>query len=221
MKKYDELQQSLFLEMFGDPVLNEMGWEVRKVENVATSKKHSIKAGPFGSSLKKEFYVKKGYKIYGQEQVIKNDLTFGDYYIDEEKYKELESCSVNSGDVLVSLVGTYGKVAVIPEHFEAGIINPRLMKISPNFDLIRSDFLKKILQSDYVKTQMKSYTRGGTMDIINVGIVKKLNIPLPPLSLQNEFASRIASIELQKEQVKEALVKSEEVFEGLLQERFG
>lgn len=218
--KYDALTQSLFLDMFGDPVKNEKGWETVQVENVASKEKNSIKAGPFGSSLKKEFYVEKGYKIYGQEQVIKDDMSFGNYYIDEKKYRELESCKVKEGDVLVSLVGTYGKISVIPKEFELGIINPRLMKISANKDIIRPDFLKFLLQSSHVEKQLKSHSRGGTMDIINVGIIRKIFIPLPPIKIQNQFAERIQLIEAQKQQAKEALTKSELLFQGLLQQAF-
>ena len=220
VQKYDALTQSLFLDMFGDPVKNEKGWEVVQVENVASNEKHSIKAGPFGSSLKKEFYVEKGYKIYGQEQVIKDDMSYGDYYIDEKKYKELESCRVKEGDILISLVGTYGKVSIIPDNFEEGIINPRLMKISPNKNIIRPDFLKFLLQSSYVEKQLKNHSRGGTMDIINVGIIRKLFIPLPSLEMQNQFAERVAVIEAQKQQAQLELAKSEELFQSLLQRAF-
>ena len=220
IEKYDALTQSLFLDMFGDSVKNEKGWKIVQVENIASPEKHSIKAGPFGSSLKKEYYVEKGYKIYGQEQVIKDDMTYGNYYIDENKYKELESCIVNEGDVLVSLVGTYGKISVIPKEFEPGIINPRLMKISPNKDIIRPDFLKFLLQSSHVEKQLKSHSRGGTMDIINVGIIRKIFIPLPSITIQNQFAEQIKIIEAQKQQAKEALAKSELVFQGLLQQAF-
>lgn len=218
--KYDALIQSLFLEMFGDPVRNEKGWETVQVESVASKEKHSIKAGPFGSSLKKEFYVQNGYKIYGQEQVIKDNMSFGNYYIDEKKYKELESCKVKNGDVLISLVGTYGKVSIIPEVFEKGIINPRLMKISPNKNIIRPDFLKFLLQSSHVEKQLKNHSRGGTMDIINVGIIRKIFIPLPPVKIQNLFAERVQMIEAQKQQVHEALAKSENLFQSLLQRAF-
>lgn len=218
--KYDALTQSLFLDMFGDPVKNEKGWKTIQVENVACKEKHSIKAGPFGSSLKKEFYVEKGYKIYGQEQVIKDDMSFGNYYIDEKKFKELESCKIKEGDVLVSLVGTYGKISVIPKKFELGIINPRLMKISPDKDIIRPDFLKFLLQSSHVEKQLKSHSRGGTMDIINVGIIRKIFIPLPQIDLQNQFAERVQLIETQKQQAQETLAKSEALFQGLLQQAF-
>jgi type I restriction enzyme S subunit len=218
--KYDELTQALFLDMFGDPVSNPKGWEMKLVENVASKEKHSIKAGPFGSSLKKEFYVQKGYKIYGQEQVIKDDMSFGNYYISEKKFKELESCKVKAGDILISLVGTYGKISIIPEIFEEGIINPRLMKLTPNKDIIRPDYLKFLLQSEFVGRQLKSQSRGGTMDIINVGIIRKVVIPLPKIDLQNQFAERVAIIEQQKVIAQASLEKSEELFNSLLQKAF-
>lgn len=220
IEKYDLLAQSLFLDMFGDTWSNPKGWKVMHVEDVSNSKKHSIKAGPFGSSLKKEFYVEQGYKIYGQEQVIKDDLSFGNYYIDEKKYKELENCKVSVGDVLISLVGTYGKVSVVPENFEPGIINPRLMKISPNRNIIRPDFLKKLLQNSGAEIQMKNHSRGGTMDIVNVGIMRKIEIPVPPIELQNKFAERFQLIEAQKQQAQTSLKKTEDLFNSLLQKSF-
>lgn len=218
--KYDALTQSLFLEMFGDTWLNPMKWEFKLVEELALDKKNSIKAGPFGSSLKKEFYVESGYKVYGQEQVIKDDLSFGDYYIDENRYQSLRNCKVDTGDVLISLVGTYGKISVVPEVFEKGIINPRLMKISPNQDIIRPDFLKKLLQSSGALIQMKNQSRGGTMDIVNVGIMRKIKVPVPPIQLQNQFAERVTLIEQQKQHAQEALQKSEDLFNSLLQKVF-
>ncbi len=220
IEKYNELSQSLFLDMFGDTFLNPKRWIIEDVANIASEEKYSIKAGPFGSALKKEFYVSHGYKIYGQEQVIKDDLKFGDYYISNEKYKELESCKVKSGDVLISLVGTYGKIAVVPHEFEEGIINPRLMKISPNLEMVRSDFLKTLLRSKGVEVQLKNFSRGGTMDIINVGIIKKVKIPVPPIKMQDLFAERVQEIRKQKQQAQESLQKSEELFNSLMQRAF-
>ena len=103
------------------------GWRSAIVEELVDGSKYAMKAGPFGSSLKKEYYVPKGYKIYGQEQVIRGDPHYGDYYIDEERYQQLKSNAVESGDILISLVGTIGKVLILPENIEPGIINPRLV----------------------------------------------------------------------------------------------
>ena len=85
LRLLDELLKSTFLEMFiSEKVLP--NWIYKEIRNTVENSKHAIKAGPFGSSLKKEFYVEKGYKIYGQEQVIKDDLTYGDYYISDAEY---------------------------------------------------------------------------------------------------------------------------------------
>ncbi|MDP3537961.1 MAG: restriction endonuclease subunit S [Azonexus sp.] len=183
----DDLLRAAFLDMFGDPVTNPKGWQVVKLGELAKSDRYAIKAGPFGSALKKECYVSSGYRIYGQEQVIRDDLTFGDYYINEDKYRELESCKVESGDMLISLVGTFGKICIVPPEFEPGIINPRLMKVS--FDPLKATprFMKALLTSDPMVRKIESLSHGGTMGIVNVGIMKELEIPVPPVAIQIRF----------------------------------
>lgn len=183
----DDFLRAAFLDMFGDPVTNPKGWQVVKLGELAKSDRYAIKAGPFGSALKKECYVSSGYRIYGQEQVIRDDLTFGDYYINEDKYRELESCKVESGDMLISLVGTFGKICIVPPEFEPGIINPRLMKVS--FDPLKATprFMKALLTSDPMVQKIESLSHGGTMGIVNVGIMKELEIPVPPVAIQIRF----------------------------------
>ena len=183
----EDFLRASFLDMFGDPVTNPKGWQVVKLGELAKSDRYAIKAGPFGSALKKECYVSSGYRIYGQEQVIRDDLTFGDYYINEDKYRELESCKVESGDMLISLVGTFGKICIVPPEFEPGIINPRLMKVS--FDPLKATprFMKALLTSDSMVRKIESLSHGGTMGIVNVGIMKELEIPVPPVAIQIRF----------------------------------
>ena len=167
-------------------------WQRLKIQDVARAEKNAIKAGPFGSALKKEFYTSSGYKIYGQEQVIRHDAHYGDYYIDEKRYKSLESCKIKAGDVLISLVGTYGKLLIIPDDFEPGIINPRLVKISLNNDEINSLYFKIIFESDIMQAQLRDISYGGTMNILNATILKALEIPLPSLKIQQEIVDRVS-----------------------------
>lgn len=194
----DELIKARFVEMFGDPIQNPKGWDMPLIEEVVANEKNALKAGPFGSALKKEYYVESGYKIYGQEQVISDDCTFGDYYIDEERYKSLENCAVQPGDVLISLVGTYGKLLIMPEVFEPGIINPRLMKITFDKEKVNPYYFKFFFQSESLKKALSQNTHGGTMDILNLGIVRKIEMPLPPLKLQNEFVDFVHQVDKSK-----------------------
>ena len=159
-------------------------WEMKKVSYLS---KEMI-SGPFGSSLKKEFYTKSGYKIYGQEQVIKDDFSYGNYYISEEKFNELKRCEIKSGDILISCVGTFGKISMVPNEFEKGIINPRLLKVSPN-DSILSKYFLKLLRSEISFIQFESLSRGGTMGVINLDILRQLKFPLPTISEQQQIIS--------------------------------
>ena len=206
IEQLDLLIKARFVEMFGDPISNPMGWDMPLIEEVVSNEKNALKAGPFGSALKKEYYVEHGYKIYGQEQVISGDHTVGDYYIDEERYKSLENCAVKAGDVLISLVGTYGKLLIMPEEFEPGIINPRLMKITFDKEKVNPYYFQYYFQSDSVKNTLAENTHGGTMDILNLGIVRNLLIPLPPISLQNEFVSFVMEIDKSKFEVRMIII---------------
>ena len=221
LAKLDELVKSQFTEMFGDPINNPMKWIVSKIEDIAAQEKNALKAGPFGSALKKEFYVRSGYKIYGQEQVICGDASFGDYYIDEEKYKELKNCAVQACDILISLVGTYGKTLIMPDNYEAGIINPRLMKITLNKNKVTPIYFKYYFESNALKASMDANTHGGTMGILNLGIIRQMKIQVPPLSLQNQFAAFVERVDQQKQTVQQSLEKLELLKKALMQEYFG
>ncbi|EOU1828410.1 restriction endonuclease subunit S [Clostridium perfringens] len=216
----DKLVKSKFIEMFGDPVINPKGWKYPKIEEVVANEKNAIKAGPFGSALKKEYYIKSGYKIYGQEQVISGDINLGDYYISEEKYKELENYAIKSNDVLISLVGTYGKLLIVPTIFEAGIINPRLMKITFNSNLINTIYFKFFFQSESLRNRLSDNTHGGTMPILNVGIVRNINIPIPPIELQNQFADFVKQVDKLKFEMEKSLKDLEDNFNSLMQNAF-
>jgi len=221
LAKLDELVKARFVELFGDPVTNPKGWDMPLIEDVVANEKNALKAGPFGSALKKEYYVSSGYKIYGQEQVISGDHTFGDYYIDEDRYKSLENCAVQFGDVLISLVGTYGKLLVMPEEFEPGIINPRLMKITFDKKRVNPYYFQHYFQSDSLKKALAENTHGGTMDILNLGIVRKLAMPLPPLELQNEFIAFVKQTDKSKFIIQQSLNKLETLKKALMQKYFG
>lgn len=221
LAKLDELVKARFVEMFGDPINNPMKWIVSKIEDIAAQEKNALKAGPFGSALKKEFYVRSGYKIYGQEQVICGDASFGDYYINEEKYKELKNCAVQAGDILISLVGTYGKTLIMPDNYEAGIINPRLMKITLNKNKVTPIYFKYYFESNALKASMDANTHGGTMGVLNLGIIRQMKIQVPPLSLQNQFAAFVERVDKQKQTVQQSLEKLKLMKKALMQEYFG
>jgi type I restriction enzyme S subunit len=192
LDKLDSLVKSRFVEMFGDPIRNPLRMSVSSVEELAAPIKNSMKAGPFGSALKKEVYAESGYKVYGQEQVISGDQFLGNYYIDKEKYEQLNSCKVMPGDVLISLVGTVGKVLILSEDCQPGIINPRLVKITFDKRKIFPEYFAIAFSLESVRSSLLGKAHGQTMNVLNLGMIKKLKLPVPPISRQKEYLNFVA-----------------------------
>ena len=190
-------------------------WEMVELGEVCVPK-IGVKAGPFGSSIKKSDYTKTGYKVYGQEQVIGGDISIGDYYISEEKYQQLKSCDVLPKDVLVSLVGTIGKSLVVPDNAPKGVINPRLLRIRPT-NLLSPEFLRLCLIQDITKEFFKRESSGGTMDVLSGSILKRLVIPLPTIEEQQTIVKAIEE-ELQLVNANKRLI---EIFEQKIKTKIG
>ena len=196
-------------------------WPMVAIEDLVANEKHGLKAGPFGSSLKKECYVKAGYKIYGQEQVIRCDINYGDYYINEEKFRELESCKVKAGDVLISLVGTYGKILIVPEKHEPGIINPRLLKITLDKQKILATYFVEAFRQETVTEQVANLSYGGTMDILSLKVLKSLKIPLPPLATQQAIVAEIEAEQALVAANRELITRFEQKIQATLARVWG
>jgi type I restriction enzyme, S subunit len=210
---------ALFHEMFGDSVSNPKDWPRYKLPELCEGKE-GIKAGPFGSSLKKDCYTSEGPRVYGQEQVIAGDFSIGDYHISEAKFSEMSAYVVRSGDLLISLVGTIGKVIVVPAGIERGIINPRLLRVRPRTELLHPCYLAHVLTSPSIIQFLGGIATGITMGVLNAGILKQLVVPLPPLALQKEFAQRVTEIrELEANQAT-SRIRLDALFQSMLHRAF-
>ena len=208
LKELDALAQSLFYDMFGDPVTNEKGWEVTTLNDVCIS----MVRGPFGSALKKEYFVEKGdntYKIYEQKHAIQKSAIIGTYYISKEKYEELQRFEVFPNDIIMSCSGTIGELFIIPNNAEKGIMNQALLKFTLDSKKVDSFYFLFIMQ--YVKRNM-SVHGSGLQNIGSVKTIKGLCLGLPPLPLQQQFAQKVEAIERQKELIKQSIAETETLF---------
>lgn len=199
-------------------------WKVVSITDVIKPEKNALKAGPFGSSLKKEMYVASGYKIYGQEQVIAGDEKIGDYYIGESKFQELITCKIAPNDVLISLVGTVGKVLVLSDNCKPGIINPRLIKVSLALDRMLPYYFKYYFESGYLRSQYKEKAHGATMDVLNMGMIKELPFSWCPIDEQRqviaEIESRMSTCDSIEQTVNTALAQAEAMRQSILKYAF-
>ena len=208
----DSLAQSIFYDMFGDPIENEKGWEVKNIDDICSS----IVRGPFGSALKKEFFVKPDsttYKVYEQKHAIQKDSTIGSYYVTENKFNELSRFEIKPNDIIMSCSGTIGELYRIPQNAAKGIMNQALLKFTLNESILYQYFM---FLMEYVK---KNFTIRGTglQNIGSVKIIKSMSFGLPPLTLQQDFAKRIEFIEQQKAQISSTIKDLETLLASRMQ----
>ncbi|CCZ11120.1 uncharacterized protein BN465_00476 [Prevotella sp. CAG:1092] len=199
--------------MFGDPVENEMGWEVKKLgDNV-----EEMFLGPFGSALKVDSYVPKEDSycmVYEQKHAIKKSINLENHYINKEKFDSLKRFCVMPGDFIMSCRGTIGKLYQIPPGAPMGIIHPSLMKIRLKQNGYDSTYFNFML----VKIVAIESTNGNCVQMaITAKALSKKELPLPPLPLQQLFAHRIDQIEHQKAEVQKAITDLETLLASRMQ----
>ena len=220
IEKYEALTQSLFLDMFGDPVRNILDFEEIELINLIKDK-NDIKCGPFGTQLSKSEYVEFGVPVWGIPQVNSLFVKKPTEYVTKKKAEILKQYSIFPDDIVMSRKGNVGKCAIYPNNWEIGILHSDVLRIRCDKDKISPVFLVwQFRISRRLETQVNDVSSGAIMQGINVSKLKNILAIVPPIILQNQFAERVAIIEAQKQQAQEALAKSEALFQGLLQQAF-
>jgi len=215
LAKLDELVKARFIELFGDPATNPYGWQQLTVNDVCVS----VVRGPFGSALKKEFFVPPSdttYKVYEQKHAIQKSSTIGTYYVTAEKYNELRRFECHSGDILMSCSGTMGELYQLPAGCERGIINQALCKFTLNERILPIVFLA------YMRETIGNLeTKGsGIQNIAAVSYVKAMPINLPPMRVQEQYATFVEQTDKSKVAIQKALDEAQLLFDSLMQKYF-
>jgi type I restriction enzyme S subunit len=215
LKEYDLLAQSLFFDMFGDPVKNEKGWNTEIGENICKNISVGIVIKPAS------YYVNDGVIALRSLNIKKNNIDLSNtvHLSKEAHLSVLKKSILKTGDIVVVRTGNTGTAAVIPESLD-GVNCIDLIIIRPDINKMNSKFFIYFLNSERGKLLILGKSVGGIQKHFNVGSMKKLILPVPPLALQNQFAEKIALIEKQKELAKQELKESEDLFNCLLQKAF-
>ncbi|EAI5292761.1 restriction endonuclease subunit S [Campylobacter jejuni] len=201
------------------------GWKMETLGEILSSDKYSIKRGPFGSALKKSFFVEKGIRIFEQYNPINNDPHWKRYFISHEKFQELEAFKATEGDLLISCSGTLGKIVELPKDTEMGIINQALLKIRLNNIKILNSYFIYYFNSPIMQEKILESTLGSTIkNIASVKILKQIEIPLPPLKEQERIVGILdesfAKIDESIKILEQNLLNLDELMQSALQKAF-
>ncbi|MFY7829150.1 MAG: restriction endonuclease subunit S [Flectobacillus sp.] len=215
LKKYDELAQAIFIDMFGDPVKNEKGWEVKKLGDLFKS---PVKCGPFGSALKREEFVTFGIPVWNMDNIINYKFSKQcNLFIDDKKYQDLKSYSTQNGDIIISRAGTVGKMCVVDTDIPKSIISTNLIKISLDSNQINPFYFTSLMKYFGKKIGRLRTGSDNGFTHMNTGVLEGLVIPVPPIIQQNVFLEVLKNIECQCQDIT---FKSENLFNSLLQKAF-
>ena len=213
LKLLDELVRSRFVELFGDMIINHNGWE-----NVLLGEVCDVRDGTHDSPQ----YYSEGYPLVTSKNVTGGKIEFIDCsLICEEDFNKINQRSkVDYGDILMPMIGTVGNPVIVDIDEKFAIKNVALIKFRDNSVVINS-FIKALLESDYFDRAVISKVRGGTQKFISLGDIRKLEIYLPPIELQNQFADFVHQIDKSKLIVQKELDETQLLFDSLMQEYFG
>ena len=221
LAKLDELVKARFVEMFGDLASPACSWKKEKIVNICADQ-DDIKCGPFGTQLSKDAYQSTGVSVWEIPQINSNFLLKPTHFITAEKALQLEAYSIIPGDIAMSRKGNVGRCAVFPENLKNGIIHSDVLRIRIDKKRAVPTFMMHQLHnSNFIKHQIELVSSGAIMAGINVTKLKEIEVHLPPLTLQNEFATFVERVDQQKQTIQQSLEKLELMKKALMQEYFG
>jgi len=195
-QQLDDLLRSVFLEMFGDPIINPRKFPVKKLSEFYINPKEGSKCGPFGSALKKDELVDSGIPVWNMDNIdpIGRMVLPFRMWITKEKFQELASYSVIDGDIIISRAGTVGKMCVAHMDDDLAIISTNLVRLRLGDKLRPLHFVSLMT---YCKGRIGRLKTGadGAFTHMNTGILDKLEFPYPPIGLQDQFAAIVEKVE--------------------------
>lgn len=212
LSEQDNLIQSTFYDMFGDPIKNNKGWKIEKLGNL-----FSVSSGGTPDTKNKEYWENGDISWIGSNLCQNVILTKNDGKFITQKGLENSSAKIiSAGSVLIALVGaTIGKTALLT--FET-TTNQNIAAI----DVVKNDnfssyFIFYLIQALY---QEFLNIGSGKFKMANLTFVRNLKIPIPPLELQEKFATIVKQIESEKSKIKSAIAETQTLFNALMAEYF-
>jgi len=191
LQKLDDMVKSRFIEMFGN------------VEIRVPFKKciKSITKGPFGSDIKKSFFVMKSentYKVYIQINAIKSDQNLGDYYISSDYYNQkMKRFEVHSGDYIITCDGTMGRWIRL-HNMEPGIISSSLLRVTIDESVVNPSYFEAMWDYELLPELLSKVRNGCLQHLPAASVIERCCVKTPSLTLQNKFAQFVKQVDKSK-----------------------
>ena len=163
-------------------------WDFKRLKFMLENSSDSMKVGPFGSALSGSDFTDEGKWVYNQRVVLDNNFSENTTFVSEEKFQEMQGFAVYPGDILITTRGTIGKVAIVPEWANEGILHPCIIKFRIDKEMIIPELLQLIFnESDFVKDQFTLMSNATTIEVIYSYSLKDILLPVIPADEQEKI----------------------------------
>ena len=196
------------------------------VFDVAKDEKGSMRTGPFGSQLLKNEIVDKGIAVLGIDNAVDNSFKWGaKRFITYEKFEKLSRFEVKPGDVLITIMGTCGRCAIVPENIPKAINTKHICCITLDRNKCLPEYLHAyFLYHPIAKEYLLSRAKGAIMAGLNMGIIKELPLVLPTIQEQKRLVSQIGllknNIDCLEAMYRSKVASLDELKKSILQKAF-
>jgi type I restriction enzyme S subunit len=211
LAQLDTLLQSTFLEMFGDPVTNPIGWEIESLGEIC-----DVRDGTHDSPK----YVETGHPLLTSKNFKDGQIDYeGANLISDEDFQQINRRSkVDVGDLVMPMIGTIGNPVLVEQEPDFAIKNVALIKFSKESPDNR--FIRALLCSHYFDHITSKANRGGTQRFVALKDLRGMPILVPPADLQHHFATIVESVERQKTRLRAHLAELDTLFASLQSRAF-
>ena len=217
LAQLDSLTQSIFIEMFGDPVSNPKNWSVKPLSECS----ERIQIGPFGTQLHEEDYIDGGIPLINPTHlrggVISPDSSLT---VSPEKYRELSNYYLLAGDLIMGRRGEMGRCAVITNREQGWLCGTGSLFVRPKTDVLSPTYLGLVISSPSMRRFLENVAQGVTMANLNKTIVGSLPIAIPPIAMQQAFVSQLNATQSIKNHSLNSLAELDTLFASLQHRAF-
>lgn len=218
LAELDTLTQSLFLDLFGDPATNPKGWSVRSIGSLAA--KYSD--GPFGSNLKSCHYTESGVRVVRLQNIGVGHFVDGDAaYISHAHFEKLHRHECLPGDVLIGTLGDPNLRACIqPTWLPIALNKADCVQFRADERVSIAEYICALLNQPETQRMAHDLMHGETRVRISMGRLRGLGVPVPPVTLQREFARRVEAVDKLKASHRASLKELDALFASLQHHAF-
>lgn len=197
-------------------------WPIVPLGSLSAPEKGSVRIGPFGSQLKKEDLSDSGIHVVGIENVLKEKFDgLGLRYISESKYSTLKAFTVLPDDVLITMMGTIGEVAVVPGGISPSIMDSHLVRFRADHNKCLPEYIALVIKNDAkVRQSIEGKAHGAIMKGLNSSIIKSIPVSLPPIHSQERIVETYRHIHISTHQAQKVKIRIETLYNILLHRAF-